>query len=63
MKKFNVFLFVHWKEDCSDPPEVRWITVLAKSKDAVRTPKKYRGFFVSKANVYECAGAPAEGET
>jgi transposase-like protein len=54
MKKFNVFLFVHWESDFSDVPTVRWITIFAKSKDDVRTPMKHRGFFVSKATVHEC---------
>lgn len=57
MRKFNVFLFVHWHDDYSDPPEVRWITVVAKSMDAVKKPTRYHGFFVSAYTVHPCGGA------
>ena len=58
MKKFNVFLFVHWNADYSDPATVKWITVFAKSKDEVKQPEKYRGWYVSKQTVHEI-GVPS----
>lgn len=56
MKKFNVFLFVHREADCTDPPQVRWITVFAKAQGAVKTPLKWRGWYVSRATVHACGG-------
>ena len=64
MKRFNVFLFRHREADLSDPPNVRWITVFAKSKADVRIPAKHQGYFVDtgKTTAHECGVAATAQE-